>query len=134
MSPDVVKRKISQIDTYLTELIEISRECGEELRDRDRYAAERMMLLLIETASDLLAHTLKDKFKVKTRSYYEVFAEAAKKSLIDEKLKNILADLSGFRNMLVHQYVDINPETVFDNIDVFIGAFSEFMRQVKEWA
>ena len=133
MSPEVAKRKVSQIDTYLSDLKKLSVDNFDDFKDKDRYASERLMMLLIETASDLLSHILKDRFGVKTRSYREVFIEAERNSLINIELKDVFVEFSGFRNKLVHQYIDVSPEEIYDKVGMFIESFDRYIKQVKSW-
>ena len=132
MSPEVSRKKVSQIDSYLNILQDIASKERHSVTEVESYAAERMMQLLVDTAADLLAHILKDKFKVKTRSYSEVFEESDKNGLIEPKLSRQMISLSSFRNMLVHQYGDITREDVVDRIEDFIFIFTEFVHQVRE--
>ena len=107
VSPDVGKKRLSLIDDNLRYLRSLVEETGGEFNLQQRYAAERMIMLLVEFAIDLLKHKLKDMRQIKTTSYREALTEAADQDLITSELKQELYELTRFRNNLVHQYDDI---------------------------
>ena len=131
MSPDVGKKRLSLIDDNLRYLRSLVEETGGEFNLQQRYAAERMIMLLVEFAIDLLKHKLKDMRQIKTTSYREALTEAADQDLITSELKQELYELTRFRNNLVHQYDDIEYEEVTVNARECLTVFEKFIRQMK---
>ena len=43
-----------------------------------------------------------------------------------------LAPIAGFRNILVHDYLDINWDEVYSNLNQ-LNDLSKFMKQIKAW-
>jgi uncharacterized protein YutE (UPF0331/DUF86 family) len=52
--------------------------------------------------------------------------------IIDEAIAHDLARAVGFRNVLVHQYTDVDDRVVLDALDR-LGTFRAFVTQVSAW-
>ena len=54
----------------------------------------------------------------------------AKFQMLDEDLYGTLAGISGFRNVLVHEYEQVDKGIVYDYLQNNIDQFREYKRQV----
>jgi len=68
------------------------------------------MLVSIQTSIDIANHLIAETSKEKPSTYRESFELLADLDIIDRKLAEELADLAGFRNVLVHMYVKLDLE------------------------
>lgn len=58
--------------------------------------------------------------------------ELARHTVVDVELSEALARAIGFRNLLVHQYADVDDARVVANL-VHVGDFDSFAEQVATW-
>ena len=86
----------------------------EELRsERDkRNMVLYALLVSIQAAIDIANHLIAEYSLKKPSTYRESFEILADEGIIPKKLSKELADLAGFRNVLVHIYWRLNLEEV----------------------
>ncbi|HCC49946.1 MAG TPA: hypothetical protein DEQ86_01270 [Candidatus Jacksonbacteria bacterium] len=68
----------------------------------------------------------------KTDSYKEVFIILARNRLVDLKLSENLQQLAAFRNELVHEYLILNHQQIFDIWQHNLLALDQFLTVVSE--
>jgi uncharacterized protein YutE (UPF0331/DUF86 family) len=99
------------------------------------YAIKYLLVVLIQSAIDLVSHILADRGVLRPDSYRAVFSEAADQGLLDRTLAGSLERAVGMRNMIVHEYDRIDERMVWESIPVAledIGAFLQAMEKVTE--
>ena len=131
MNIELLNRKLTQMIEYLGELKRFENLTYDQYY-LQRFAVERLIQLLVDTGVDLLARILKGKYKIKTRTYRDAFIIAADKRLITYELGEILAVFAALRNILVHQYEDVEPIAIQQQIEGCISSFSDFIRQIRD--
>lgn len=106
----------------------------EELRtDRDtRNMVMHAMLVSIQTSIDIANHLVADRGTEKPSTYRESFELLADNGLIERELADELADLAGFRNVLVHMYVKLDLEQVHGVLENDCVTLRRFEKRVKE--
>jgi uncharacterized protein YutE (UPF0331/DUF86 family) len=100
---------------------------------RDAWVAERGLQLGAEVIFDIGNHVLSAHFGVSPKDYEDIIAQLAAHSVIDEPLRTRLKGLGGFRNVLVHGYLRVDPDRVADYLAKAPADFSDFARQVRDW-
>lgn len=87
----------------------------EEMRkDRDkRNMALHAMLVAIQSAIDAASHLVAQNKLRRPSSYREGFEILAEAEVLPSEMAQKLADLAGFRNVLVHIYWRLNLEEAF---------------------
>jgi uncharacterized protein YutE (UPF0331/DUF86 family) len=68
----------------------------------------------------------------KPSNYYEAFLILGENDVLDEEFARKLAPLAGFRNVLVHEYVGIDWDQVFQNLHR-LDELRIFSQQIKAW-
>jgi len=97
------------------------------------WAAERGLQLGAETILDIGNHILSAHFGVSAGDYEEVIPQLASHGVIGVALRNRLKGLGGFRNVLVHDYLRIDPARVAKFLARAPKDFSDFARAVRKW-
>lgn len=62
----------------------------------------------------------------------DAIGELGRRGVLSEDLADRLRSATGFRNLLVHQYADIDDDRVVDNLSL-LSDFEAFTRQVAAW-
>jgi len=68
----------------------------------------------------------------KPHDYYEAILRLGEARIIPQDFCQKLAPVAGFRNVLVHGYIDINWDEVFKNLQR-TQDLNKFMEHVKAW-
>ena len=71
-------------------------------------------------------------FSIKPHDYYDAIMRLGEAGILSSKFAKKLAPIAGFRNILVHDYLDINWDEVYHNLHQ-LQDISKFMMQVKNW-
>jgi uncharacterized protein YutE (UPF0331/DUF86 family) len=68
----------------------------------------------------------------KPRDYYEAVLRLGEATIIPLDFAKELAPIAGFRNILVHDYLDIDWNEVFTNLNR-LDELSTYMQYIKTW-
>lgn len=113
--PEVIRRRLQKLDRYLGILREQQRYSLEAfLADPERYGStERFLQLAIETLIDMGNHVIAQSAMGSVDSYRDIPALFAQHGYIDQATMENWIKMIGFRNVLVHDYVELDRETVY---------------------
>jgi uncharacterized protein YutE (UPF0331/DUF86 family) len=130
---DLIYRKLSRLKMYLDELKPISEKPFKEYLANPllKASAERFIQLIVECASDVNNHTVVESGKRPPEDYTSSFIKAAECGLIDRELAERIKGSAGMRNVLVHEYMDIDDEKVYKTIPVALKDYKEYIKQVN---
>ena len=67
------------------------------------------------------------------QDYEDIIVQLAVTDVIDKPLQRRLTGLGGFRNILVHGYLRIDPARVAEYLARAPSDFSEFARAIRSW-
>ena len=73
---------------------------------------ERTLQMLIETCADIANHIISDRNMRIPTSYSDTFSVLLENSVIDENLFAVMEKMAKFRNIVVHQYEEVDAEIV----------------------
>ena len=80
-------------------------------------AAERALHVAAEAIFDIGHHVLAGRGLPVPATYREVLPALARADVLDASLEGRLAGLAGLRNILVHDYGDVDPSRLWELID-----------------
>ena len=101
--------------------------------ERNLYSVQHLLLLSIEASASICLHLTSRMTGAAPASYGECFGALLAAGIIDEELSRRLTGMVRFRNLLVHQYWDIDPQRVLDYARSDIGDFEDFLAAVGLW-
>ncbi|MBS3079149.1 DUF86 domain-containing protein [Candidatus Pacearchaeota archaeon] len=132
MDQERILSKIDELDNYLEELKNIKPNEFEEYENsiEKKRACERLLHLSIENALDI-CNLLVSEFRVGIPSDEDdIFTKLEQKKIISKEMKNILIQMKGLRNRLVHRYGEIDNEKIFDIISNNLDDFEKFKEEI----
>lgn len=119
-------------DTLLEEFNPITLD--EYLNDfRQQLVVERLLQLMAEAATDINKHFLVQLYQISSATYFDSFIEAGRRGIISPELAAELAKSAGMRNILVHQYKDIDSRIVFDAIPKALEQYPLYIKQITAY-
>lgn len=125
MSPHIVKSKTEQLTLLLDDLRAYESISYEEFLDKEHYAVERLLELLVITSSDALIHVLSIAGEETPMTLRTTFLRAGELKIIPEPLAQRLAAAAGLRNLIVHAYAKVDLKLVYGSIRPALIDFSE---------
>jgi len=135
INKDLILSKLLKIKNYIQELKTFSNITFEEYK-RDfikKRAVERLILLLVEVATDINSYVIVEIGKNPPTDYYDSFIKAIEIGLISKQLGEKLAPSAGLRNRLVHEYDEIKDDIVFNSINEATKLYTTFIKEVNDY-
>ncbi|MBS3817999.1 DUF86 domain-containing protein [bacterium] len=135
INSELVRRKLSRLNMYLDKLKPIADSTFNEYVS-DFYkktSAERLIQLIVEWASDINTHVVLESGERPPEDYTSSFLKAAEVGLIDQELANKLKGSGGMRNIIVHEYMDIDDRKVYGTLSIAFSDYKEYIRQVDDF-
>lgn len=131
---DVVRRKLLEINEAVSHL-RAWLPVGVERLETDqqlRWAVERGLQVAAEALFDAGAHVLAAEFQEAVDEYRQIPKRLLARGVLSAATTEQLKGLAGFRNVLVHEYVDIDPTRLVTGLDR-LGDFDAFVGDVERW-
>ena len=129
MTNEVLLRKLTYLRQLLDDLAPYRSANMSEVT-AEHYKLERLLELLVATATDILFHLLAEHNK-SPNSYRDAFKMAAGEDIIPDALGNRLQQAAGMRNILVHLYEDIDYTILRDSLNPAWKDFSQFVKLLE---
>jgi len=131
----VVDARIAKIREYVALLRKIYRQNEEKavLKNPLVYGnAERYLQLAIQCVLDISNHIVADLRLNLPADNRELFEMLAEHKVLSKSLSARLTSMAGFRNILVHEYLEIDRKRVFGALKNDLGDFEKFIRAVSK--
>jgi len=132
----VVAKKLEQIERYYGELRSKQTLSKEQfLGDvTEKRAVERMFENVIQACTDLAKHIATEDFGYSGDRSKEAVEVLATNDIITEETAETVAAAIGFRNILAHEYGDVDPEQVYEYLQNELSIYEQFSQQIATWA
>jgi uncharacterized protein YutE (UPF0331/DUF86 family) len=127
-----ITKIIKDIEKFYNDLGELGIKSAEDLGNKEKYYAASMLVFsiinrLIDLGDEIVASS---KIGIPSK-YREIFTLLCKNKYIPEALAENLSELIYYRNLISHEYQEINEKDVFRAIKkVVVG--NEFVDKVKK--
>ncbi len=128
----LVGRKLADMDTYLEQLREYAKLSLSQYRKdwKTQRVIERTLQILIESCIDIANHLISDGTMRMPGSYAETFRILRENKIITKSLCTRMEKIVKFRNILVHQYENIDPSIVISILRTNLSDFEKFKKEV----
>lgn len=93
--------------------------------------AERYLQLAIQAVLDISNHLIADLKLGLPADNRQLFEQLARHKLVSRPLSLKLTRMAGFRNLLVHEYMEIDRRRVYAILKRELGDFEAFIRAVS---
>ena len=133
-SKTYINNKISEIQKYLLKAEPYKSYTREAIETDDtiRFSLERILFLITQAVIDLGEMVIGYKQLRKATTLKEVFAILHEHEIISIELCNHLMDMTGFRNVLVHDYAKIDYDRVYEVLHSGLDDIEEFIAAVEK--
>ena len=130
----VVQARIGKIREYVALLRKIRGMADEQRFVKDPLVygnAERYLQLAIQAVLDISNHIVADMNLSLPADSTELFELLAKHKVLPIRLSKKLTPMAGFRNILVHEYLEIDRRRVYRVLKNDLGDFEKFIKAVS---
>ena len=132
---EAIEQRLKELDEILQELAKY-READQETLRRNlsqRWIVERGLIAAASIILDVADHILAGHFGAYMETYEESLQGLRDRAVISAELYDQIKGLGGFRNILVHRYLGIDPGEVFDNFQKGLIVFPAFAGEILAW-
>ena len=135
---NVILTRLSKIENYLKRLKKYESTTFEEYSESQdiQLITERLIQVMTEAALDILKHLLSCLGIIQQKKDWtnrDYCLEAAKLEILTPEIANQLAKAAGMPNILVHIYLDIEPEQVFFAIAKSLEIYPIYIQQIAAY-
>ena len=126
---------LQRLEEYLKSLKEHEKVTKDELENSDVLLTyvERKLQLAAQACIDLGNHLISHFGFETPKDYGEIFEILAKEGVISKDLCSNMKKISGFRNILVHDYLSIDIGKVAEVLHYGLDDFNDFSTAVVEF-
>lgn len=130
----VIENKISAVRKYLKILIRYRKYTKAHIeKDVDiRGAVERYLYLVVQATIDLAESFIAYKNFRKPTTMSEAFHILKEEGILASQLSEKLVDMTGFRNVVAHDYEQINYDIVLEILQSGLKDIEEFLGVIKK--
>lgn len=132
MSPEIIKEKIGRIFEYLQVLKKYQNISYEDFLEDHHFTIERILELLVTTASDILMHKMALGQESLPTTLRATFLRAGELGWLPADLAENLARAAAMRNLLVHGYEKVDLQIVFQSIRPALRDYTAFAERMVE--
>ncbi len=126
--------RLSALESYLAELRAFRAYPREQFIAEPalHHLAERYLHLACEAVLDIAQHVIADQGYAQAETYKNAIEVLHEEELIDQDQSDRLKRWMGFRNVLVHLYLEIDHGRVYDAIREDLGDLEGFAAQISK--
>lgn len=131
----------SRILSKLDEMIQYVKELRDMLPEEEEYqhnliirrASEKTIEVAIESLIDVSAMIVSSQKLGLPANEENIFDILIENGILSKKRGEILKDMKGFRNILIHRYAHIDDVIVHHNLNNFLDDFYEFKDAIESY-
>jgi uncharacterized protein YutE (UPF0331/DUF86 family) len=128
----LIFRKLDSLSLYTRQLAEFRGVSLEEYaRDwKVQRIVERTLQMAVEICADIADHIISDEGLRAPTSVADAFTVLRETAIVSETLHGALVKMAKFRNVVVHQYDEVNAEIVIAILTRHLGTFDTFRTEI----
>jgi uncharacterized protein YutE (UPF0331/DUF86 family) len=132
---EAVRFRLQRLEEVISELQRLKSSGRELLRGSlsNMWAVERGLQLGAEIIFDIGNHVLSAEYGTSADDYKDIVRQLVQRGVLDQDLRDRLEGLAGFRNILVHDYLRLDPERVLEALARAPEDFTAFAREIRAW-
>ncbi len=130
-----ISNKLERLADYVQKLEGLKKLSLTELRNKPikRAATERFFQMAIESVIDISSMIISHENLEKPDEYRKTITLLADAGILDEKFAENFSQIAGFRNILVHQYADVDLDTLYQFLQSRLKDFDVFAKQIASY-
>lgn len=134
MDTEVIATRLQKLDDYVRRLQQLQQITLDEYIDDETMQAvvERWMQLSIQACMDVASYLIAELGLRSPDDPENVFATLGQESIISPDLARRMTGMVRFRNILVHDYLEIDSEIVYRGLTTELDDFQRFAREIAD--
>jgi uncharacterized protein YutE (UPF0331/DUF86 family) len=132
---EVILDRLKEIDVVLEELYKYNNKTQDEIVSSLslRWIIERGLITIASVIFDIADHILSASFSIYSSTYEDSLKLLKEKNVISEDLYKNIKGLGGFRNILIHEYMEIDINELYKNFKKSFKVFPMFSKEIYQY-
>lgn len=132
---DLVRRKLGELAEYVAQVSEYRDVTVERYRAdwKTQRIVERTLQMAIEACLDVASHIVADRSLRAPSTHAETFEILVQAGLMSSSLGNAMVEMTGFRNIVVHEYARVDAAIVIRILRGHLEDFRRFETEALRW-
>ena len=128
-------RKISELETYQKQIKEFAGITVQFYKSdwKNQRIVERTLQMMIETCVDIANHIISEKNMRVPVSYSDTFKVLLENHVVSSELFSTMEKMTKFRNIVVHQYEEVDAEIVVLILGKHLVDFDRFRESILDY-
>lgn len=131
MLDEKIEKRIDLIEDKKELLEKIYRDTEESARDKE--AIENCLRKIVSAVIDIASRLISLEGFRRPETYADYFLVLEEEGIIPKKLKTDLQEMAAFRNLLVHQYSQVDFEKLREIVEEDLQDTEKFVQNIQEW-
>jgi uncharacterized protein YutE (UPF0331/DUF86 family) len=125
-------RKLAELEKNLEQIREYSNITIEKYSSdwKVQRIIERTLQIMIETCVDISGHIISDKGYRIPKSYADTFRILYEENILEKELFEIMEKMAKFRNIVVHNYDEVDASIVVNILKGHLGDFLTYKNAI----
>jgi len=125
-------RKLAELERNLEQIREYSNITIEQYSSdwKVQRIIERTLQIMIETCVDISGHIISDKGYRIPKSYADTFRILYEENILEKELFEIMEKMAKFRNIVVHNYDEVDASIVVNILKGHLGDFLTYKNAI----
>lgn len=135
LSWEVIEQHIQNMEEALAHLSKYRNISFEEF-EKDLsliWVVEKGLEILIQNLLDMGAHLLASEIKNDWEDYVDVILKLGKHGIIPQDFSDQIKGMASLRNILIHEYLKIDPNRLLDYLRYRLEDFAQFVKYIHEY-
>jgi len=133
MDTKVIATRLQKLESYVQHLHNLQHAGLDEYMDDENLQAivERRLQLSIQVCMDIASYLIAQLGLQSPEQPENIFAVLGREQILSTPLADRMIGMVRFRNILVHDYLEINSEIVYTHLADEINDFEQFAREIS---
>ena len=132
---EVINKKLQELERYIRELEGLKIFSLEEMKIslQKSWSIEHGLQLAIQLVIDIGNHILAAVGENRIEEYVDIIDRLGERKIIPFDFAKNIRDMAGFRNILVHEYIEVDLKQVYQVLQNRLADFGEFIKYIRDY-
>ena len=131
----VIEERLKILEKALEGLVNIREDSLDDIRHslEKQWAVEHGLQLAIQTLLDIGSHILVEEGERNINNYTDIIRQLGEMGIIPREFAKSIEGMAGLRNILVHEYVNVDLEIIIKILQQRIEDFEQFISLIRKY-
>jgi len=127
--------KLRDLDKYVQQMKKLQKYSYGEIKDDQVkiWAIERGLQLCIQSVIDIGNRILSSIEQNQIKDYTDILDRLGQNNILPSQFAEEIRGMAGFRNILVHQYAEVDLKQVHDMLQNRLGDFEKYIGYIQSY-